>query len=242
MAQVRLQKYFTDCGVMSRRAAEEQIRAGKVKVNGSIATLGMSVEAGVDKVEYGGKIILPQCDERVCIMLNKPRGFVTTMSDEKDRRNVSMLVADLGLRVYPIGRLDMDSDGLLLLTNDGALANKLTHPRHTIPKIYRVSVKGIPSPDAMRTLSARLVLDGYRIQPVKTELVARAGTPDGTSVLEMTLYEGRNRQIRKMCDIAGLKITRLCRIAIGSIKLGALPEGKWRRLSKKEIAYLTGEN
>ncbi len=242
MTKIRLQKYFTDCGVMSRRAAEEQIKLGRVRINGRTATLGESVEAGVDRVEWNGKPIIPECDERVCIMLNKPRGFVTTMSDEKDRKNVSMLVSDLGLRVYPIGRLDMDSDGLLLLTNDGALANKLTHPRHEIPKLYRVSVKGDVNQKALSTLRAALLLDGYKIKPVKTELISRAATSDGVSVLEMTLFEGRNRQIRKMCDCAGLKITRLTRIAIGNIRLGGLSEGRWRRLNKKEVAYLLGEN
>ncbi len=241
MPLVRLQKYFTDCGVMSRRAAEEQIRLGRVKVNGRLANIGDSITPGVDKVEWNGQIIIPMCDECICIMLNKPRGFVTTMSDERDRKNVSMLVKELGTRVYPIGRLDMDSDGLLLLTNDGALANRLTHPKHDIPKIYRVSVKGGVSDASLRLLRSALTVDGYKIQPVKTEIIAQAPHQNGISVLEMTLFEGRNRQIRKMCDKAGLKITRLSRIAIGNIKLSNLAEGKWRRLTKKELAYLKGE-
>ena len=224
---------------MSRRAAEEQIRLGKVKVNGAIASIGDTVEPGIDKVELDGKIIIPMTEENVCVMLNKPRGYITTMSDEKGRKNVSELVSDLGIRVYPIGRLDMDSDGLLLLTNNGELANKLTHPRHEIPKIYRVSVKGIPAADQLKQLGSEMKIDGYKILPVKVEVISRARTADESSVLQMTLYEGRNRQIRKMCDIAGLKIRRLTRVAIGKIALGSLPSGRWRRLTKKEIDYLT---
>lgn len=240
MALIRLQKYFTDCGVMSRRTAEAEIRLGKVKVNGKVAQIGDAIDPEVDKVEFGGNIILPKCDERVCVMLNKPRGFVTTMSDEKGRRNVSMLVSDLGIRVYPIGRLDMDSDGLLLLTNDGELANKLTHPRHEIPKIYRVTVRGEVNERTLRLLGSEMVIDGYKILPVKVSTV-KPTSPSGETVLEMTLYEGRNRQIRKMCERCSLKVVRLCRVAIGNIRLGSLPEGRWRRLSKKEIDYLKGK-
>ncbi|MBE6535146.1 MAG: rRNA pseudouridine synthase [Ruminococcaceae bacterium] len=241
MAPIRLQKYFTDCGVMSRRAAEEQIRLGKVRVNGVIASVGDTVEPGIDKVELGGKIIIPMTEENVCIMLNKPRGYVTTMSDEKGRKNVSELVCDLGMRVYPIGRLDMDSDGLLLLTNNGDLANKLTHPRHEIPKIYRVSVKGNPTAEQLKQLGSEMKIDGYKILPVKVEVISRARTADESSVLQMTLYEGRNRQIRKMCDAVGLKIRRLSRVSIGKIALGSLTPGKWRRLTKKEIDYLISD-
>lgn len=241
MAPIRLQKYFTDCGVMSRRAAEEQILLGKVKVNGIIASVGDTVEPGIDKVEFNGKIIIPMTEENVCIMLNKPRGYVTTMADERGRKNVSELVKDVKIRVYPIGRLDMDSDGLLLLTNNGALANKLTHPRHEIPKIYRINVKGIPTAEQLKQLGSEMKIDGYKILPVKVEVVSRARTADETSVLQMTLYEGRNRQIRKMCDAVGLKIRRLTRISIGKISLGSLSSGKWRRLTKKEIDYLMND-
>ena len=240
MALIKLQKYFTDCGVMSRRAAEEQIRLGKVLVNGVTAHIGQTVEVGVDKVEYDGRIIIPMCDERVCIMLNKPRGFVTTMSDERGRQSVNMLVSDLGIRVYPIGRLDMDSDGLLLMTNDGALANKLTHPRHEIPKIYHVTVKGTINEKVLQTLRSEMFIDRYKILPVEVTVIQKPTSPEQPTVLQMTLYEGRNRQIRKMCQTCGLKISRLCRVAIGNIRLGSLPSGKWRRLSRAEIAYLTG--
>lgn len=235
MALIRLQKYFTDCGVMSRRAAEEQIRLGKVKVNGEVAKIGDTVEPDADVVEFDGKIIVPQCEQKICIMLNKPRGYVTTMSDEKGRRSVDVLVSELGVRVYPIGRLDMDSDGLLLMTNDGALANALTHPRHEIPKIYHVTVKGKVSAEQLRILGSEMIIDGYKILPVDTKLVS---SDINGSILKMTLYEGRNRQIRKMCERAELKITRLCRVAIGDIQLGSLPSGKWRRLKPRELEYL----
>ena len=235
MATVRLQKYFTDCGVLSRRAAEEQIKLGRVRVNGVVAQIGAVITPEVDKVEWNGKIIIPLCDECICILLNKPRGYVTTMSDEKGRKNVSMLVKDVGVRVYPIGRLDMDSDGMLLLTNDGGLANELTHPRHEIPKIYHVKVKGYVTAEQIKALEQPMTIDGYRILPVKTAVVSR--TPEHT-VLEMTLFEGRNRQIRKMCEKVGLSITRLSRMAIGNIKLGRLPSGKWRRLTRAEVDYL----
>ena len=238
MAIVRLQKYFTDCGVMSRRAAEEQIKLGKVKVNGVVASIGDTVDAGVDKVEYNGKIIIPTCDESICVMLNKPRGYVTTMSDERGRKNVSMLVSDLGVRVYPVGRLDMDSDGLLLLTNDGALANRLTHPKHEIPKIYHVAVKGFVTKEQLNGLSSEMTLDGYKIQPVEVAVLSPARTPEESTLLEMRLYEGRNRQIRKMGEQQELRIRRLTRVAIGDLKLGRVQSGKWRRLTKKEINYL----
>ena len=235
--KIKLQKYFTDCGVLSRRAAEREIADGRVTVNGAVALLGDRIDPERDEVRYGGKIIKKQTDEVVCIMLNKPAGFVTTLSDERGRRTVAELTADLGLRVYPVGRLDMNSDGLLLLTNDGALANRLTHPRHEIPKIYRVTVRGDVSGETLRALSSPMVIDGYEILPVKVDILEKAGE---RTALRMELYEGRNRQIRKMCEQVGLKILRLSRVAIGELTLGRLPSGKWRRLTAKEIDYLKG--
>lgn len=235
MEPIRLQKYFTDCGVLSRRAAEEAIRRGLVRVNGQPAELGMRIDAERDVVEYQGARILPTQTDKICILLNKPRGYVTTLSDEKGRKTVTELTADVGRRVYPIGRLDMDSDGLLLLTDDGELANRLTHPRHEIPKIYHVTVKGRISPEQLSALNQSMSIDGYTILPVKTTPLS---SHDTATVLEMRLYEGRNRQIRKMCEQVDLKITRLCRVAIGEITLGDLGVGKWRKLTKKEIDYL----
>ena len=238
MEEIKIQKFFTDSGIMSRRAAEEEIKNGNVKVNGEIATIGMRIDPEKDIVTYREKQIKPRRDENVYVMLNKPRGFVTTMSDEQNRRSVADLISEVGARVYPVGRLDMDSDGLLLLTNDGALTNKLTHPRHEIPKIYRVTVSGGVSAEQLAILRAPMIIDGYEILPVKTEVISKNGSQ---AILEMTLYEGRNRQIRKMCDAASLKIKRLCRIAIGDLSLGELPVGKWRYLTDDEIAYLKNE-
>ena len=241
MEKIKLQKYFTDCGVMSRRAAEKEISEGRVTVNGVTATLGDRISPGTDVVEYKGKILKPQVSERICVMLNKPTGYVTTLSDEKGRKNVTELVADAGMRLYPVGRLDMNSDGLLLLTNDGELANRLTHPRHEIPKIYRVTIKGEVSDRAMEILTSPLVIDGYRIQPVRVKLLS-LDKKKSSSLLEMELYEGRNRQIRKMCAAAELKVLRLTRIAYGSLSIGSLPLGKWRYLTENELNYLKGEN
>ena len=232
---IKIQKYFSDCGVMSRRAAEEAIKKGLVRVNGEVVSEGERIIPGVDLVEYNGVPVIPSADKKTYVLLNKPRGFVTTLSDEKCRRTVAELVASVGTRIYPVGRLDMDSDGLLLFTDDGELTNKLTHPRHEIPKIYHVTVSGKVSREKIDALSSPMIIDGYKILPVKTR-----GIDEGvsSSTLEMTLYEGRNRQIRKMCQQQNLKITRLCRVAIGNIRLGSLALGKWRYLTPAEVAYL----
>lgn len=236
MDSIKLQKYFTDCGIMSRRAAEKEIECGRVKVNGEIATPGQRIIPGVDTVTYKGKAVtMPKFKKNVYVMLNKPRGYLTTMSDDRGRATVAELVKDVGTRVYPVGRLDMDSEGLLLLTNDGELALKLTHPRHEIPKIYHVRVNGKVDYPTLKALNAPMEIDGYKLLPVKTELISIK--PD-YSVLRMTLFEGRNRQIRKMCEAVGLDVLRLCRIAIGNITLGELAPGKWRYLSVSQVEYL----
>lgn len=239
MDSIKLQKYFSDCGILSRRAAEEEIKQGKVTVNGERAFLGMRIFPDVDVVVYKGARVIAQSEEKLYILLNKPRGIVTTLSDEKGRPTVLSLISGLGARVYPVGRLDIDSDGLLLLTNDGALTNKLTHPRHKIPKIYNVTVKGEVTEGALTLLSSPLVIDGYKIQPVEVEIIKKE--PSQT-ILKMTLYEGRNRQIRKMCALADLKITRLTRVALGNIALGSLEVGKWRFLTQSETDYLLRES
>jgi len=241
MEKIRLQKYFTDCGVMSRRAADAAIEQGLVTVNGQTAHLGDKIEVGVDKVAYRGKSIAPQSNERVCIMLNKPRGIVCTASDEKGRIGVTELcrgVKDKSgapLRLYPIGRLDMDSDGLLLLTNDGELANKLTHPRHSIPKIYNVTLKGKFDAAQLKKLGNPIVIDGKETMRVT---VTKVSDNDSETVARFELFEGRNRQIRRMCEFNGIKILKLTRVAIGKIKLGDLENGKWRYLDEQEIHYL----
>lgn len=233
---MRLQKFFSDCGVLSRRAAEAEIAAGKVKVNGIVAQIGDSIDPDTDIVEYKGKRIRPRTSEkRHYIMLNKPRGYVTTMQDEKGRPTVANLTSGVGTRVYPVGRLDMDSEGLLLLTDDGEFANQLTHPRHEIPKIYHVTLSKVLTKEELAALRAPMELDGYRLQPVTVKKLA----PD---TIQMNLYEGRNRQIRRMCEAAGLKVLRLQRIAIGDLGLGDLPLGKWRELTPNEVQYLTASN
>ena len=229
---IRLQKFLSDCGILSRRAAEAEILAGRVLVNGVPARLGDKVEPETDNVEYRGKTVLPRGDKSHCyVMLNKPRGIVTTAHDEKGRASVTDLVKIPSVRLYPIGRLDMDSDGLLLLTDDGELTNQLTHPRHQIPKIYHVKISCPPTREQLNALSAPMELDGYRLLPVGVKLI-------GDTLLEMELYEGRNRQIRRMCQAVGIKIRRLTRVAIGKLTLGDLPSGKWRYLTDDEMNYL----
>ena len=233
---MRLQKFFSDCGILSRRAAEAEIAAGKVKVNGIVAQIGDSIDPETDIVEYKGKRIRPRASEkRHYIILNKPRGYVTTMQDEKGRPTVANLTSGVGTRVYPVGRLDMDSEGLLLLTDDGEFANQLTHPRHEIPKIYHVTLSKVLTKEELAALRAPMELDGYRLQPVTVKKLA----PD---TIQMNLFEGRNRQIRRMCESAGLKVLRLQRIAIGDLSLGDLPLGKWRELTPNEVQYLTASN
>lgn len=235
---VRINKFFTDCGILSRRAAEAEIEAGRVKVNGEIATLGQKIDPKKDKVEYKGKRIMPRRGEDkkfTYVMLNKPCGYITTMTDDRGRKCVSELVADVGKRIYPVGRLDMYSDGLLLFTDDGELTNLLTHPKHEIPKIYHVKVKGSSDEKKIKELGKPMEIDGYKIEPVKVEI---ASDRSDSCILRMTLYEGRNRQIRKMCEQVHLEILSLRRVAIGDITLGDLPQGKWRHLSGAEVRYL----
>ncbi len=242
MEKIRLSKFFTDCGVMSRRAAEEEIKKGRVTVNGNIAELGEKIDPETDEVIYNGRPIrATAADAKICIMLNKPRGIVCTSSDEKGRDNVIDLCRDVKdkngktLRLYPVGRLDMDSDGLLLLTNDGALANKLTHPRHSVPKIYNVTLKGKFSGDDINILGESIDIDGRMTVPVK---VTKIGETENGTVARFELYEGRNRQIRRMCEVHNVRILQLTRVAIGKLRLGELPLGKWRYLDEKELHYL----
>ncbi len=238
--KIRIQKFFTDCGILSRRAAEEEIRAGRVKVNGAVAEVGQKIDPTHDRIEYRGRVIEPQQKPRYTyVMLNKPRGYLSTVTDDRGRHCVTELVADTGVRLYPVGRLDMDSEGLLLLTNDGDLTNRLTHPKHEIPKIYHVKIQGTVTAEQVKALSRPMDIDGYTILPVKTELIS---VKDGASTLRMTLFEGRNRQIRKMCETQSLQILRLCRVAIGDIKLGTLAPGKWRYLTRTQVDYLKKSN
>lgn len=233
----RLQKFLSEAGVMSRRAAEEEIERGNVTVNGVRAVLGQKIDDEVDVVEYKGKRVGVSAvkKKRVYIMLNKPVGYVTTMSDEQGRACVAELVEDVGTRVYPIGRLDKESEGLLLFTNDGELANRLMHPRYHKPKIYHVKVRGKVEPEKIAALSRPMKIDDYVTKPVNVSIVTMR---EDYTVLAMELFEGRNRQIRKMCEQVELHIMTLRRVSIGSLKLGDLRPGKWRHLTKSEVDSL----
>ena len=229
----RLQKILSARGVASRRRAEEMIRDGRVTVNGIIASLGDSADPEMDEILLDGKP-LPARQEYVYILLNKPRGYVTTLSDEKGRPDAAQLVADCGVRVYPVGRLDMDSEGLLLFTNDGDFANNLMHPKHEVKKTYDTWVTGYV-PGAEIRLSRSIELDGYIIRPPKVKLVKVEGKK---ARFQITIHEGRNRQVRRMCEAAGMQVTRLRRIKEGSLTLCNLPVGNWRFLTPEEVASL----
>ena len=243
METIRLQKYLSDCGVLSRRAAEAEIQKGTITVNGRPAEIGQKIDPEKDTVRWNGQVIRQAGGHvgRTYILLNKPIGYVTTMKDEKGRQVAADLLHGVTERVYPVGRLDMYSEGMLLFTNDGDLTNRLTHPAHHIPKKYVVTIRGaLTKADAAR-FTEPMTLDGYALRPVEAVLRTSGDClPDGTiiSTVELTLHEGRNRQIRRMCDVLGFKVIRLCRISIGEIGLGNLPLGKWRHLTAEEIDYL----
>ena len=231
---VRLQKFMADSGVASRRKSEELIAAGKVKVNGKVAQIGDKVDPKNDVVSVNGRKLAKETGY-VYLMLNKPRGYVTTMSDEMERKCVAELVADVGKRVYPVGRLDRDSEGLLLFTNDGEFANAMTHPSRHISKTYRVSVRPKITDEQITVLTSSLMIDGRKTLPADVRVVS---SEDDKSVLEIVLYEGRNRQIRRLCEEAGLEVVRLKRTAIGQLRLAGLKVGEYRSLTHDEVALL----
>lgn len=220
-------------GLMSRRAAEEAIRAGRVSVNGKPVSVGDRADPEADDIRLDGKPLKTE-EEKIYLALHKPRGVVTTMSDEKGRKSVADLVAGLGVRVYPVGRLDLNSEGLLLMTNDGDFANRVTHPSHEINKCYHTWVSGDKLEDAAQRLSRPMMIDGYAIRPAEVQLLRRLGEQE--ALLSVTIHEGRNRQVRKMCQQVGLRVKRLLRVSEGAVRLGDLPAGKWRALTKEEIA------
>ena len=229
----RLQKILSARGLASRRAAEEWIKAGRVTVNGKTAALGDTADADTDEICVDGNP-LPRQERLVYLVLHKPRGYVTTLHDEKGRPDAAQLVADCGARVYPVGRLDMDSEGLLLFTNDGAFANRLMHPSHQVEKTYEVQVSGYAA-EKLALLRRPIVLDGYRIAPPEVRLLRRAGDK---AWVQVVIHEGRNRQVRRMCQAAGLTVLRLKRTREGDLCLGDLPLGKWRSLTEAEIENL----
>lgn len=231
---VRLQKFISQCGVASRRKAEELIVQGKVKINGRTAVLGDKV-TDKDKVFVSGKrLTAPKANYRY-IMLNKPRGFITTMNDERGRKCVAQLVSSVGERVYPIGRLDKDSEGMLVFTNDGEFANKVMHPRNSVYKFYRVTVRPDISEEQIEKLETGIELDGKKTAPTIVHVVHKE---PGRVVLEMILHEGKNREIRRMCEAVGLEVARLKRTQIGGVKMGMLKQGDWRDLTEKEVKNL----
>lgn len=234
---VRLQKMLADCGVASRRKSEELIRNGVVKVNGKVAEIGDKVDPYSDKVYVRGKRVTAAAKPKHrYIMLNKPRGYVTTMSDERGRKCIAELIEDVQERVYPIGRLDKDSEGLLLLTNDGEFANHIMHPKKHVNKVYRVTVRPTITEEMVEKLQTGIVLDGRKTAPAQVRVMTKQ---EGRVVLEIVIREGRNRQIRRMCESLGLEVARLNRVAIGTAKLGGLKQGMYRDLSPDEVKRLS---
>lgn len=230
----RLQKIISAAGIASRRAAERLILEGRVTVNGEAASLGMSADPDTDIVCVDGEPIAISA-RRHYIVLHKPKGYVTTLKDERGRPTVAELIQDAGARLYPVGRLDMDSEGLLILTDDGDAANALMHPRHAVDKVYTVFVQGADVKSSIRVLEGMTELEGEPIARPKVTLIELKGQ---WAELQVTIHEGKNRQIRRMCAFCGLRVMRLIRIAEGAVLLGELPAGKWRKMTKEEISFL----
>ena len=235
--EMRLQKYLAQCNIASRRVAEKLILDGRVKVNGKVVTeLGTKVMPG-DVVEYDGNIVTEE-KRKYYIMLNKPEGFVTTANDEKGRSTVLELVDDIDARLYPVGRLDINTEGLLLLSNDGDFTLKVTHPKNKLDKVYQAVISGIPNHFEIEKLQRGVYIDGKKTAPAKAELISADKT---NALVELTIHEGRNRQVRKMFEAIGYKVIYLKRVAIGNVVLGNLPLGKWRHLNPNEVKYLMGK-
>ena len=232
--KIRLQKYLSEAGIASRRKAEEMIRSGLVKVNGHVAQIGDSVDPKKDNVAVRGKVVKKQNSLRY-ILLNKPRGYVTTTDDELGRKCVLELVKDVKERIYPVGRLDRVSEGALILTNDGAFANAMMHPSKHVPKTYRVTVRPEATSEQVDLLETGVEIAGRMTAPAEVRYLQKE---EGRAVLEIVLYEGRNRQIRKMCEAVNLEVARLKRTAVGSVKLGMLQTGQWRDLTAEEVEKL----
>ncbi len=240
MAQLeRVQKLLAQAGISSRRRAERLIREGRVTVNGRPVKLGDSARSGKDIIAVDGERIGPGPEKKLYLALHKPRGFVTTMEDERGRKCVAELVKDVPGRVYPVGRLDKDSEGLLLMTNDGGFANAVAHPSTHVAKTYRVTLRPGISEEQLIKLSTGIELDGRRTAPAKARVLEQQ---PGRAVVEIVLYEGRNREIRRMCEFLGLEVARLKRTAVGPVRLSLLPQGKYRELTKEEVSGLLAES
>ena len=237
MAKQRIQKALGDAGILSRRKTEEYIKAGRITVNGRKAEIGHAIDPARDLIALDGKRVeFPRKKENLYIMLHKPRGFVTTTSDELGRRCVTELVEDLEERVYPVGRLDKNTEGLLLITNDGQFANLMMHPRNHVAKTYRVTVRPDITDEQAAQLGAGVDIgEGVKTQPAHVLVLEKA---PGRVVIQITVTEGKNRQIRRMCEAVGLEVARLKRTAVGPLKLGMLQPGQWRELKKSEVIAL----
>lgn len=230
----RLQKYLAECGVASRRKSEELIAQGRVRVNGTQAKIGDSVRPYKDVITVNGKRVKKEKQLRY-LMLHKPRGYVSTMQDEMGRRCVAQLVADVPERVYPVGRLDRNSEGLLFLTNDGSFANAMMHPKHHIAKAYRVTVRPGMTQKQLEKFREGILLDGRMTAPAEISILEEK---EDRMVVEIILYEGRNRQIRRMLESMEIEAMRLQRKSVGGVKLGMLPQGKYRELTEQEVRSL----
>ncbi len=236
--KIRLQKYLAMANVASRRTAEEYITQGRVKVNGNVCDILGTKVSMTDKVEFDGKLVKIE-EKKVYIALNKPSGFVTTASDERGRETVLDLVKnDIPERVFPVGRLDFNTEGLLILTNDGDFTYRVTHPKHKVAKVYLAEVVGVPDRKALNDLANGVLIDGKMTSRAKVDTVA---INRNSCTLEITIFEGRNRQVRKMCEAVGHRVVHLKRTQIGNVKLSHLPLGKWRHLTDREIKDLLGE-
>lgn len=235
--KIRLQKYLAQAGIASRRKSEELIEMGVVRVNNRTAKIGDSVDPKKDTVTVHGKRV-QLSGNKYYLLVNKPRGYVTTMDDDLGRKDVTELVSDIKERIYPVGRLDRDSEGALIMTNDGEFANILMHPRHQISKTYRVTVRSEVTKQQQEAIQNGIEIDGKMTAPAEVYIVKKS---EKRSVMEIVLYEGRNRQIRRMCEALGLEVARLKRVAVGCVKLENLPVGKYRELTQDEIKSLLSQ-
>lgn len=234
MEKIRLQKYIADCGVASRRKAEELIQQGRVKLNGKVVTeMGIKV-CETDLVEVNGKVIKPE-SKKIYLLLNKPSGYVTTAKDQFGRPTVLDLLKGVKERVFPVGRLDYETTGLLILTNDGDFTHKMTHPKHEIAKTYLATIAGVPTSEEISRFERGLEIEDYTTAPAKLKTIT---AKKSSCVVEVTIREGKNRQVRKMCETIGHPVLSLKRISVGKISLGNLAEGSWRELTQNEVKSL----